>query len=53
MDIGYLWIYLQGKIYGPFSLLIWTSVIGHPVREEGDGLNVGYPYLSQLQKSLL
>ena len=51
MDIGYTWIYLQRKIYGPFSSLIWTSVIGHivhPIREERDDLNVGYRYFSQL-----
>ena len=38
MDIGYTWIYGQGKICCHFRLLMWTSFIGpfvHPVGEEG------------------
>ena len=40
MDIGYTWIYGQGKIGCQFSLLILTSFIGqflHPAECDGIG----------------
>ena len=35
MDIGYIWIYLQGKICRQFSLLIWISFVGQFVHPRG------------------
>ena len=35
MDLGYTWIYLQGKIFRQFSLLILTSFIGKFVHPGG------------------
>ena len=57
MEIGYTWIYRQGKICHQFSKLIWTSFIGHFFHPlGGDIVNAGggggYRYFIQLRAFL-
>ena len=52
MDIGYTWIFWQGKICRQFRLLIWASFIGQFVHQIGvEGMGGGYRYFSQLRAS--